>query len=70
MRVAEIDQGTMSTRALIINTDGKLAVVHAVEHRQRFPDEGWVEQDPNEVLGNIVACIEAAGKLYAIGFDN
>lgn len=70
MRVAGIDQGTTSTRALIVNTDGQLEVVHAVEHRQSFPHDGWVEQDPEEILGNVVACIEAAGKLDAIGLDN
>ena len=70
MRVAGIDQGTTSTRVLILNTDGKLEVVHAIMHQQSFPHEGWVEQDPEEIIGNVVACIHAAGKLDAIGIDN
>lgn len=70
MRVAGIDQGTTSTRALIVNTDGKLEVAHSVIHQQSFPHEGWVEQDPEEIFGNVVGCINAAGKLDAIGIDN
>ena len=70
MRVAGIDQGTTSTRALIVNTDGKLEVAHFIVHQQNFPREGWVEQDPEEIIGNVVACINASGKLDAIGIDN
>ena len=29
MRIASIDQGTTSTRALIVNTDSKLEIVHS-----------------------------------------
>ena len=70
MRVAGIDQGTTSTRALIVSTDGKLEVAHFIVHQQNFPREGWVEQDPEEIIGNVVACINASGKLDAIGIDN
>jgi glycerol kinase len=70
MRVAGIDQGTTSTRGIILNTDGKLEVVHSVLHRQNFPREGWVEQDPEEILCNLKACVDNAGKLDAIGLDN
>lgn len=70
MRVAGIDQGTTSTRAVMVNTDGKLEIVHSIAHRQSFPHDGWVEQDPEEILRNIRACVNAAGKLDAIGLDN
>lgn len=70
MRVASIDQGTASTRAIIVNSDGKLEVVHSIVHQQNFPHDGWVEQDPGEVLRNVRACVAAAGKLDAIGLDN
>ncbi len=70
MRVAGIDQGTTSTRAITVNSDGRLEVVHSVTHQQNFPHDGWVEQDPEEVLRNVQSCVAASGKLDAIGIDN
>nr|WP_306263816.1 FGGY family carbohydrate kinase [Pararhizobium sp. IMCC3301] len=70
MRIAGIDQGTTSTRALVVNRDGKLEVVHSVAHQQSYPQTGWVEHDPEELMRNIQACVDAAGKLEAIGIDN
>ncbi|WP_116600259.1 FGGY-family carbohydrate kinase [Primorskyibacter marinus] len=70
MRIAGIDQGTTSTRALVVNTDGMVKVAHATQHHQIYPREGWVEHDPEELITNLTACVNAAGKLDAIGIDN
>ncbi|WP_322990210.1 FGGY family carbohydrate kinase, partial [Hoeflea sp.] len=70
MRIVGIDQGTTSTRALVVTPDGKLEVVHSVEHQQIYPQNGWVEHDPEELVRNIQACVDAAGKIEAIGIDN
>ncbi len=70
MRIVGIDQGTTSTRALIVNTDGKLEVVHSIEHQQFYPHEGWVEHDPEQLVANIQQCVNAVGKVDAIGIDN
>jgi len=70
MRVIAIDQGTTSTRALTVDASGELKVVHAVEHRQIYPQPGWVEHDPEELIRNIRACANAAGAAVAIGIDN
>lgn len=70
MRVAAIDQGTTSTRALVAGADGTAAIRHAVRHRQLHPRPGWVEHDPLELLAAIEACLEAAGPVDAIGLAN
>ena len=70
MRFAAIDQGTTSTRALVLGEDGQLQVVHHVEHRQIYPQAGWVEHDPVELIKNIQACADALGVVEAIGIDN
>ncbi len=70
MRIAGIDQGTTSTRALVAGADGRLEVVKSVEHRQSYPRAGWVEHDPEELIRNILACAEACGRVDAIGIDN
>jgi len=70
MRVAGIDQGTTSTRVLVADSKGGADVVHALEHQQFYPHEGWVEQDPEELISNIQSCINAAGQVDALGIDN
>ncbi|GLQ05395.1 FGGY family carbohydrate kinase [Sneathiella chinensis] len=70
MKIAGIDQGTTSTRALLVDSDGRIEVVHSVEHHQLYPREGWVEHDPEELIANIQACVAAAGKVDAFGIDN
>ncbi|SFR48415.1 FGGY family carbohydrate kinase [Litoreibacter janthinus] len=70
MRFAGIDQGTTSTRALILDEAGALRIAHSVEHRQFYPQEGWVEHDPEELISNIKDCIAAVGAVDALGIDN
>jgi glycerol kinase len=70
MRIAAIDQGTTSTRLLLAEEDGRLAVVHAAQHRQIYPRAGWVEHDPEELLAHVKACCDLARSAAAIGLDN
>lgn len=70
MRVAAIDQGTTSTRVLVADTDGAIEIACAITHQQIHPHPGWVEHDPEELLSNIRACLQAAGVVDAIGIDN
>ena len=70
MRVAAIDQGTTSTRVLVADTDGAIEIACAITHQQIHPNPGWVEHDPEELLSNIRACLQAAGVVDAIGIDN
>jgi glycerol kinase len=69
-RVAAVDQGTTSTRVLVLEEDGSSYIRHAVRHEQHFPQAGWVEHNPLEVLTNVRECIAAAGDVSAIGLDN
>ncbi|MCQ8240617.1 glycerol kinase GlpK [Rhizosaccharibacter radicis] len=43
------DQGTTSSRALLLDPDGNTIAVAQAEFRQIFPKPGWVEHDPNEI---------------------
>ena len=70
MRVAAIDQGTTSTRALVLDETGKTKIVCTRQHRQSYPESGRVEHDPEELLRHISQCIAAAGEVDAIGIDN
>ncbi len=70
MKIAAIDQGTTSTRVLVATADGRADIRHAVRHEQIYPQAGWVEHNPLELINNIQQCIEAAGPVDAIGIDN
>ncbi|MDD9811794.1 MAG: FGGY family carbohydrate kinase [Gammaproteobacteria bacterium] len=67
--VAAIDQGTTSSRALVVS-GGRARIVRAIEHRQFYPRPGWVEQDAEELLRNVRACIDACVGAAALGIAN
>ncbi len=50
--VAAIDQGTTSTRCMLFGHAGKIAGSHQLEHRQIYPQPGWVEHDALEIWTN------------------
>lgn len=70
MKVAAIDQGTTSTRVLTLDECGEPQVVQSIEHQQIYPQPGWVEHDPEELIRNLGRCLEAAGEVDAIGIGN
>lgn len=70
MKVVAIDQGTTGTKAFTLAEDGSFTKVAGFEHGQHYPQAGWVEHDPEELLRHVEACIAAAGQVDAIGIDN
>jgi glycerol kinase len=47
--VAAIDQGTTSTRCIIFDARGRVVCAEQQEHRQIYPQPGWVEHSPLEI---------------------
>ncbi len=76
--VLALDQGTTSSRAILFDHNGAIAAVAQKEFQQFFPQAGWVEHDPTEILTSQMSCaVEALGKvgarprdLAAIGITN
>ena len=76
--VGAIDQGTTSSRFIILDKRGAIKAVAQREHEQIFPKPGWVEHDPKEIWHNTQlvmrdACKKAEiepAKLKAIGITN
>ncbi|HKZ70203.1 MAG TPA: glycerol kinase GlpK, partial [Anaerolineales bacterium] len=58
--IAAIDQGTTSTRCMIFDHAGKVIAVDQREHRQIYPQPGWVEHDPIEIWHRTQEVIVAA----------
>ncbi len=55
--VMALDQGTTSSRAIIFNKKGEIVAKSQNEFNQFYPQNGWVEHDPNEILFSVVSAI-------------
>lgn len=68
--VGAVDQGTSSTRFLIFNAKtSEVITYHQVELKQILPKEGWVEEDPLEILETTKCCIDkAVENLIGLGY--
>ena len=55
-----IDQGTTSTRAIVFDASLAPVAVAQQELRQIYPSPGWVEHDPEEIWGAVVATVREA----------
>ena len=61
--VLALDQGTTSSRAILFGRDGAIAGVAQHEFAQIYPDTGWVEHDPFDILtSQMSAAVEVLGK--------
>jgi glycerol kinase len=66
-----IDQGTTATKAVLLREDGSTVALPSTAHRQSYPQPGWVEHDPDELLGSIEVALLAAGdEGDAVGIAN
>ena len=52
-----IDQGTTSSRAMLFDRSGAVVGKAQREFEQQFPQPGWVEHDPREILGSVQSTI-------------
>ena len=76
--VLAIDQGTTSSRAIVFDATMKPVGVGQKEFTQHFPASGWVEHDPEEIWGSVVATCRTAlekadrtaAEIAAIGITN
>lgn len=48
--VIALDEGTTSARSVLIDRDGNIAGVAQREFAQHYPNPGWVEHDPQDIL--------------------
>ncbi len=64
--VLALDQGTTSSRAILFDQAGNIAALAQKEFQQFYPQAGWVEHNPMEILTSQMACaVEALGKVGA-----
>ncbi len=76
--ILALDQGTTSSRAIIVDQSGQIKAIAQKEFQQLFPASGWVEHDPIEIWSSQRAVVaEAMAKINiqnkdisAIGITN
>ncbi len=76
--VGAVDQGTTSTRFIVFDENGQSVTSAQEEHHQIFPQPGWVEHDPVEIMEKtnrvIQSALDKAGlvrsDLAAVGITN
>ncbi|ODT65930.1 MAG: glycerol kinase [Pelagibacterium sp. SCN 63-23] len=76
--ILAIDQGTTSSRAILFDQNRAIAGVGQKEFTQIFPQDGWVEHDPEEIWDSVVWSVKtalkqagaSAGDIAAIGITN
>ena len=47
--IGALDQGTTSTRFIVFDREGRVKATAQKEHRQIYPQPGWVEHDAEEI---------------------
>ncbi|MDA7601432.1 glycerol kinase GlpK [Gammaproteobacteria bacterium] len=57
-KIMAIDQGTTSSRAVIFDQDGSFIDYEQKEFKQFFPNDGWVEHDPDEIWESVLSVSE------------
>lgn len=76
--IAAIDQGTTSTRCILFDHAGSVVAADQEEHRQIYPQPGWVEHDALEIWertqqvirGALAKAGAASTDIAAIGITN
>ena len=64
-----IDQGTTSTRSIIFNEKFKVIATERIQNKEFYPEVGWVEQDPNEILEAVINSINRSVNKINISFS-
>ena len=75
--IISLDQGTTSSRTIAFNSQGEALISHQKAFEQLFPDNGWVEHNPEEIwesqystLVNTLNELDQTYELKAVGITN
>jgi len=76
--ILSIDQGTSSSRAIIFDESGEVKFLSQKEVGLSYPQKGWVEQDPVQLVEKTIAvvrdvlekCGDLAKSIAGVGITN
>ncbi len=68
--ILTIDQGTSSTKALILNKAGRVVAQGSEPLYTDYRDNGWVEQNPEDIFTNVLSAVRNCLNQYQLlGLD-
>jgi glycerol kinase len=62
--VVAVDQGTSSTKCVVIDAERRVLSIDAIAIRQHHPRPGWVEQDADEIARSVQMLLHRAQDAY------
>ncbi len=76
--ILSIDQGTTSSRAIVFNSESDIVAVAQQEFEQHYPNDGWVEHNPEDIWQSTLSvckkavkkALDKGAKIAAIGVTN
>ncbi|MDP5093600.1 MAG: glycerol kinase GlpK, partial [Polaribacter sp.] len=76
--ILALDQGTTSSRSVLVDEKGKIVAIAQEEFEQIYPESGWVEHDPFLILETQIATLKkvlekaniTSDKILGIGITN
>ena len=63
-KIISIDQGTTSSRAVVFSDKGELIGFEQIEFTQIFPNDGWVEHNPEEIWESVLKVLNKSIKRF------
>jgi len=67
--ILALDQGTTGSTALLFNEQGQVLATAYREIQQYYPQPGWVEHDPGEILGSTLAVAKEVLEKAQVGLS-
>lgn len=58
-KIISIDQGTSSTRSVLYDHNGQFLASAQEEFDQYFPEEGWVEHNPDQIWQTVLSTLQS-----------
>ena len=58
--ILSIDQGTTSSRAVLFTKDAQVYTAAQQEFQQYFPENGWVEHNPDHIWQTVISSAQKA----------
>ncbi len=65
-----IDQSTSATKAVLFDQNGRIIDKAVREHRQIYPQSGWVEHDAEEIWQNVLAVVTELAARHESAFGD
>ena len=77
-KIISIDQGTTSTRSVLYDKEGNFICSAQQEFNQFFPNDGWVEHNPEEIWQSVLSTLQklvkesgiTSSEIASIGITN